>query len=596
LPLRGHRDDGALDSETKLSSCLAGHEGVFRALLAFRVDAGDRDLQEHLSSAPKNMMMISKTIQNEIITTIGDVIRSKIVAKIKKAKFYSLLADETTDVSVTEQMTICIRYVDELETSLSNKTETSGLRPKYILREDFLGFVEVTNATGENLAKLLVTELQNAGVPLTYLRGQGYDGGSNMSGKNKGVQSLIIAQQPLAFYTHCFNHALSLCVGKACDVVPVRNMVGIVITISWFLHGSAKRVNMLSEIISRADNVAEYKKKKLKGLCETRWVERHECFQTFDDLLIFIAECLEILENDRDRNVSSKAAGYSAAIKRSDFLVALKVVNKLNSHTIILSQYLQAPTLEISNAIKQVDHIITTFKEFRERDTAFDEIYQEAIDAAASLQVEIQTPRVCNRQINRSNVVAVGKTPIEYYFKCTIFYPFLDHYLTALNDRFKGEFLKVIPLEGLIPKNLSELTEEKRKNIICAAQIYAEDLELLNDAELTSEIRLWVEYWKENDAPPTTAVESLEHCTFFPKIKVLLNILAVLPVTSATPERTFSALKRLKTYLRATMKQPRLNGLALAHIHKDDVHVEVPNFIDVFAQKKPRRMMCADWS
>ena len=117
------------------------------------------------------------------------------------------------------------------------------------------------------------------------ISGQGYDGGSNMSGKANGVQSLILKDQPLAFYTHCFSHSLSLCVAKACDVVPIRNMVGTVTSISWFLNGSAKRVAVLKEIISGAD-IEDLKKKKLKGLCETRWVERHECFQTFDDLLI----------------------------------------------------------------------------------------------------------------------------------------------------------------------------------------------------------------------------------------------------------------------------------------------------------------------
>jgi hypothetical protein len=128
---------------------LAGHEGVFRALFAFRIDAGDQELQEHCYSSSKNATMISKTIQNEIISSIGDVIRSKIVAKIKKAKFYSLLADETTDVSMTAQLTICIRYVDEL-------LENSASKPLYVLQEDFLGFAEVTDARGQNLKKYLL--------------------------------------------------------------------------------------------------------------------------------------------------------------------------------------------------------------------------------------------------------------------------------------------------------------------------------------------------------------------------------------------------------------------------------------------------------
>ena len=43
----------------------------------------------------------------------------------------------------------------------------------------------------------------------------------------------------------------------------------------------------------------------------------------------------------------------------------------------------------------------------------------------------------------------------------------------------------------------------------------------------------------------------------------------VLPSTNAVSERTFSAMRRLKTYLRTTMKQDRLNHLLLLHVHKD---------------------------
>jgi hypothetical protein len=42
----------------------------------------------------------------------------------------------------------------------------------------------------------------------------------------------------------------------------------------------------------------------------------------------------------------------------------------------------------------------------------------------------------------------------------------------------------------------------------------------------------------------------------------------MLPVTSFTPERTFSALNRLKNFLRSTMSENRLNGLAMAYINK----------------------------
>jgi len=55
----------------------------------------------------------------------------------------------------------------------------------------------------------------------------------------------------------------------------------------------------------------------------------------------------------------------------------------------------------------------------------------------------------------------------------------------------------------------------------------------------------------------------------YPNIAVLLRIFATIPVTTATAKRSFRALRLLKTYLRATMHEDRLNGLALMAIHKD---------------------------
>lgn len=54
-------------------------------------------------------------------------------------------------------------------------------------------------------------------------------------------------------------------------------------------------------------------------------------------------------------------------------------------------------------------------------------------------------------------------------------------------------------------------------------------------------------------------------------VKFEIRLLLVNPASSATAERSFSSLRRLKTYLRSTCGQRRLNDIALCHIHKDIV-------------------------
>jgi hypothetical protein len=86
-----------------------------------------------------------------------------------------------------------------------------------------------------------------------------------------------------------------------------------------------------------------------------------------------------------------------------------------------------------------------------------------------------------------------------------------------------------------------------------------------------------------------TAAETLDQCDelLFPQIHVLLCLFMTLPLTSATAERSFSTLRRLKSYLRSTMGESRLNGLAQMSINRD-IPIKPEDVIDELAKKKRR--------
>ena len=91
IAYRGHRDDGNLHPEKPIAVA----DENFRALLAFRIDAGDTILKKHLLITVKNATYISKKNQNELIGICGDVISDQIIAH--QSKYFSVLVDETTD-------------------------------------------------------------------------------------------------------------------------------------------------------------------------------------------------------------------------------------------------------------------------------------------------------------------------------------------------------------------------------------------------------------------------------------------------------------------------------------------------------------------
>jgi hypothetical protein len=109
IPLRGHSGTGTLALPY---GDPAVNDGKFRALLRFRIVAGDVFLKEHQESCMRNATYISPKIQNEIAATCGDMIVKDITNRTTQSGFFSLLADETTDVAGMAQLSLCIRYVD----------------------------------------------------------------------------------------------------------------------------------------------------------------------------------------------------------------------------------------------------------------------------------------------------------------------------------------------------------------------------------------------------------------------------------------------------------------------------------------------------
>ncbi|XP_020895285.1 52 kDa repressor of the inhibitor of the protein kinase-like [Exaiptasia diaphana] len=119
----------------------------------------------------------SKSIQNELMNICGNAVRNSILSDVKDAVFFSVIADEATDSSNSEQLAISIRYVDKNCTSL----------------ECFLGFSEcLLGVTGKALADSIISNLQLWNFELHNLRGQAYDGAGAMTGRNKGAAARLM--------------------------------------------------------------------------------------------------------------------------------------------------------------------------------------------------------------------------------------------------------------------------------------------------------------------------------------------------------------------------------------------------------------------
>jgi len=79
---------------------------------------------------------------------------------------------------------------------------------------------------------------------------------------------------------------------------------------------------------------------------------------------------------------------------------------------------------------------------------------------------------------------------------------------------------------------------------------------------------------------------------YFPSVNIMLSLLLSLPVSTAEVERSFSALKRLKTVSRSSIGEARLNGLALPYIHRN-LEIPVARIVNLWYSKGERRILTA---
>ena len=93
------------------------------------------------------------------------------------------------------------------------------------------------------------------------------------------------------------------------------------------------------------------------------------------------------------------------------------------------------------------------------------------------------------------------------------------------------------------------------------------------------------------ESRPSTLAAAIKQCDaqLFPNLFILLQIACTLPVTSCECERSCSTLRRLNTYVRASMGQERLSALALLHISYDK-KIDLEEVVDIYARLHPRRL------
>ncbi|CAG2249813.1 unnamed protein product [Mytilus edulis] len=210
-------------------------------------------------------------------------------------------------------------------------------------------------------------------------------------------------------------------------------------------------------------------------------------------------------------------------------------------YTVGLSRKHQGRSQDIISAFISVQSVLSLLVEVRENvDCKFLAWYEEAVVMGKEHDIVPSVPRTCGRQRNRCNVP--GETPDVYFRRALCIQLYFFSYL--------------IP-EITIQKQHAHVILENIKPFL---DFFHSDLP--SPFGISSEVDRWLHFWKHTtDTLPKSAAETIKKCNKldYPNIYAILKIVCTMSVTSCEFERSNSELGLLKTFLRATMDQDRLN-------------------------------------
>ncbi|XP_060881979.1 uncharacterized protein LOC132953621 [Metopolophium dirhodum] len=325
LPLRGHRESGSLKFDNVREDCLSGNQGIFRALLSFRMESGDRDLKSHFDISAKNCTMISSTIQNEIIESMGSFLSTLPVTSATPERTFSILKKIKTYLRST-------------------------------ISQERLNGLALTNINATGIIKTNMQMLQASALVIIMNPQKKFELKSVTLLSIEQKQALVLFMQELlkATFIPCTAHSLNLAgVNAASSNVQMKNFFGKIQQLFNFFSGSPSRWEELKSL-----------KLTLKPFSDTRWSSKSVAIKA---VFIQLPEVKNALNN-----IIEKGNAESIFLDKSlllfidyEFICLLSIWNAILSSIDRVNVCLQSKSLTINKAANLIKGLINEITDLR---------------------------------------------------------------------------------------------------------------------------------------------------------------------------------------------------------------------------------------
>ncbi|XP_071714803.1 uncharacterized protein [Rutidosis leptorrhynchoides] len=441
------------------------------------------------------------------------------------------------------------------------------------------------------------------------IRSQGYDGASNMRGEWNGLQALVIKECPYAYYVHCFAHRLQLAlVAASREVIPVHqffNKLGSIINV---ICASSKRHDELQKSkaleIKRLLELGEIQAGKggnqigtLKRAGDMRWGSH---FDSVCNLLRMFNATRVVLEGIiKDSSVYSQRADADEAfiyLTSFEFVFILHLMKEIMGRANILSQELQKKSQDIGNAISLVSTIKVSLNDFGNNGWEF--FFEQVKYFCAKHNIEMPDFGDMYKSGRYRPHQKDNHVTVEHFYRVDIFICALDKQSHELAFRFDNNATELLTLSSaLVPRKQSDMLSIDQ---ICSLvqKYYPIDFTEQEIIRLRYELELFnIEKSNNQTLSGISTISELcrilvesKKCEAYGLIERLTRLILTLPVSTATTERAFSAMKLCKNRLRNKMSDDFLASNLVVYIEKEIAELfDSKTVIDEFKDLKGRR-------
>ena len=513
---------------------------------------------------------LSPEITNEILTAFSHGILEQLRNEVLTVNdgYYGIILDETSDVANKEQISFCFRVVQE----------------NFLIEELFFGFYQTSITSSDVIYAIVKDVLLRFQFSFKKCRGQCYDGAANVSGHVNGLRTKILQEESRATYVHCRAHKLNLAVQDSMkNNTEMRNVLKVIQDLIAFIRGSPKRMAWFNQF-NEGDIFSD--KKSLRPFCPTRWTMRLVSLEAICRNYKAILNWLANVDATEKNDSGAKASGFLQSLSSFNTFFLIEVLRMVFTIVEGGGSDLQGKQLSFSKSEEVIKCIKESVSNAR-KESYFSNIWQASqnILTVNDLIEEPSLPRqrkVPKRIDDGAGVPFVASTPEEFY-KVKYFH-ILDSVLVGLTERFEPDETS---------RHLSRVEDfllGKEKEVNYIVEHYRDDVNgprlLLHRDMLLDKASADLEVLEDFQSIVTFLEKNAPFRGIIGEVTKLVRIVLTLPVSSCTAERSFSGLRRLKTYLRSRMTQERLNAVTVMNTHKAILgRLDIDKLVDDFISK-----------